>query len=59
MTTDSNQPVYAPAAHAPWREILRHRWSGRLDRALVLREHSGAYRVLGSRKRAPSGQPTR
>ncbi|WP_435602488.1 hypothetical protein [Streptomyces sp. bgisy130] len=55
MTTDSNQPVYAPAAQAPWREILRHRWSGRLDRALVLREHSGAYQVLGSRTRSPLG----
>ncbi|WP_327155659.1 hypothetical protein [Streptomyces tubercidicus] len=58
MTTDTSPPVYTLAAHAPWREILRHRWSGRLDRALVLRDHSGAYRVLGSRNRygAPHGE---
>ncbi|MFE1177394.1 hypothetical protein [Streptomyces sp. NPDC058773] len=58
MTTDSNQPVYTLAAQAPWREILRHRWSGRLDRALVLRDRIGGYHVLGSRKRyaAPYGE---
>ncbi|MER7755312.1 hypothetical protein [Kitasatospora sp. NPDC097643] len=49
MTAETDQPVYLRAAHAPWREILRHRWSGRRDRALVLRDRDGLYHLLGDR----------
>lgn len=49
MNTDSDKPVYARAPRAPWREILRQRWSGRLDRALVLQDQGGAYH-LGKRR---------
>ncbi|MFI8454728.1 hypothetical protein [Kitasatospora sp. NPDC085464] len=41
MTTDTDRPVYTQATRAPWQEILWHRWSGRRDRALVLRDRSG------------------
>ncbi|MBR7677893.1 hypothetical protein KDA82_33895, partial [Streptomyces daliensis] len=50
MNADSPVPVYSEAAHAPWREILRHRFSGRRDRALVLRDTSGALHVLAARR---------
>ncbi|MEU3711845.1 hypothetical protein [Streptomyces catenulae] len=43
-------PVYTQAPHAPWREILRHRWSGRRDRALVLCDREGGYHVLTARR---------
>ncbi|MCP9987424.1 hypothetical protein LUX01_12680 [Streptomyces sudanensis] len=46
MTTDRNHPVCTRAIHAPWREILRQRWSGRRDRALVLVASDGAHHVL-------------
>ncbi|MEU1946966.1 hypothetical protein ACFW95_28540 [Streptomyces sp. NPDC059474] len=49
MTTEDNGSVYTPAPHAPWREILRQRLSGRRDRALVLRDREGAHHVLGTR----------
>ncbi|GLV74391.1 hypothetical protein ACH4VS_18075 [Streptomyces hygroscopicus] len=49
MTTEDNHPVYTLAPHAPWREILRQRLSGRRDRALVLRDRAGAHHVLGTR----------
>lgn len=51
MHTDSDPPVYSPASHAPWREILRQRWSGRRDRALVLRDRVGYYHLAGARHR--------
>jgi hypothetical protein len=50
MTTEDNRPVYTLAPHAPWREILRQRLSGRRDRALVLRDREGAHHVLGTRR---------
>ncbi|MFJ7278759.1 hypothetical protein [Kitasatospora sp. NPDC098663] len=52
MTADSDPPVYARATQAPWREILRHRWSGRRDRALVLLDRDGLYHQVGHRRRA-------
>ncbi|MGW3679386.1 hypothetical protein [Streptomyces prasinus] len=52
MTTETSHPVCTRAAHAPWREILRQRWSGRRDRALVLVSADGAHHVLG-----PGGHP--
>ncbi|MEV0260251.1 hypothetical protein AB0I49_02745 [Streptomyces sp. NPDC050617] len=57
--SEIDQPVYILAVHAPWREILRQRWSGRLDRALVLRDKGGAHHVLGRRNRhgARTGSP--
>ncbi|MET9292276.1 hypothetical protein [Streptomyces sp. NPDC003077] len=51
MTTGTPPPVYVSAPHAPWREILKQHWSGRRDRALVLRDRSGGYHVLGTRRR--------
>ncbi|WP_078600050.1 hypothetical protein [Streptomyces violens] len=51
MTREAAPAVYTTAPHSPWREILKHRWSGRRDRALVLETRGGAYRVLGSRRR--------
>lgn len=50
MTTDPDRLVYTSAMHAPWREILRQRCSGRLDRALVLRDRSGEYYLLSPRR---------
>ncbi|MFJ7152388.1 hypothetical protein ACIQVT_30055 [Streptomyces sp. NPDC100445] len=47
MTIGTNEPLCARAPHAPWREILRQRWSGRRDRALVLVTVDGAHHVLG------------
>ncbi|MCP9974030.1 hypothetical protein [Streptomyces somaliensis] len=47
MNTDGNHPVCIRAPRAPWREILRQRWSGRRDRALVLVASDGAHHVLG------------
>ncbi|MGW5939328.1 hypothetical protein ACWIG3_03505 [Streptomyces celluloflavus] len=51
MTTESTEPAYTLATHAPWREILRQRWSGRRDRALVLRGRDGRHHVLWPRRR--------
>ncbi|MFF9490244.1 hypothetical protein [Streptomyces sp. NPDC014676] len=48
MTTERNRPVCTRATHAPWREILRQRWSGRRDRALVLVAANGVHHVLSS-----------
>lgn len=50
MTLDTDPPVYTQATRAPWREILRHRWSGRRDRALVLLDQTGMYHQLGERR---------
>ncbi|MFF7592387.1 hypothetical protein ACFZCK_33415 [Kitasatospora purpeofusca] len=47
MTADLDPPAYVRAAHAPWREILGHRWSGRRDRALVLCDRDGHLRRAG------------
>ncbi|MEV6616590.1 hypothetical protein AB0N31_22585 [Streptomyces sp. NPDC051051] len=55
MTTESNTPVYTRASHAPWREILWQRWSGRLDRALVLRDLGGGYHLAGARHATSHG----
>lgn len=55
MTTESNKPVYTHASHAPWREILWQRWSGRLDRALVLRDLGGVYHLVGARRATSPG----
>lgn len=51
VTTERSHPVCTRAAHAPWREILRQRWSGRRDRTLVLVAADGAHHVLGSGER--------
>ncbi|MER5354328.1 hypothetical protein ABT093_28865 [Kitasatospora sp. NPDC002551] len=51
MTADLDPPVYTRAARAPWREILGHRWSGRRDRALVLRDRDGLYHLAGPLRR--------
>ncbi|MFE6052667.1 hypothetical protein ACFQ6N_18080 [Kitasatospora sp. NPDC056446] len=51
MTVDTDRPVYTQATRAPWREILLHRWSGRRDRALVVRDGAGAHHRLGERRR--------
>ncbi|MGK4584852.1 hypothetical protein [Kitasatospora sp. HPMI-4] len=51
MTAENDQPVYTRAARAPWQEILLHRWSGRRDRALVLRDRNGLYHLPGNRRR--------
>ncbi|MGI5472017.1 hypothetical protein [Streptomyces sp. CA-132043] len=51
MTRETAPAVYTTAPHSPWREILKHRWSGRRDRALVLETRDGAYRVMGARRR--------
>ncbi|MFF3328706.1 hypothetical protein ACFYWX_03940 [Streptomyces sp. NPDC002888] len=51
MTTERNPNVCTRAPHAPWREILRQRWSGRRDRALVLVAANGVHHVLGSGER--------
>ncbi|WP_205614177.1 hypothetical protein [Streptomyces dangxiongensis] len=48
MTIEKNHPLCTRAPHAPWREILRQRWSGRRDRALVLVAVNGAHHVLSS-----------
>ncbi|MFJ2867980.1 hypothetical protein [Kitasatospora sp. NPDC087314] len=56
MTADSDPPVYTRATQAPWREILRHRWSGRRDRALVLQDRDGLYHLSGHRRRALAGE---
>ncbi|WP_399087822.1 hypothetical protein ACGH2B_11935 [Streptomyces sp. BBFR2] len=50
-TDGHDSPVYTQAPHAPWREILRHRWSGRRDRALVLCDREGGYHVLSAARR--------
>ncbi|MEK8171581.1 hypothetical protein NKH77_25615 [Streptomyces sp. M19] len=50
MTTEYEQSVFTRATHAPWREILRQRWSGRADRVLVLRDHGGVHYVVGLRR---------
>ncbi|MFD7499862.1 hypothetical protein [Streptomyces sp. NPDC059850] len=54
MTSENSSPLYTLAPQAPWREILRQRWSGRRDRALVLRDRYGAYQVLASKR--PRGE---
>lgn len=51
MTTERNRPVCTRATHAPWREILGQRWSGRRDRALVLVAASGDHHVLSAGER--------
>ncbi|KPC61166.1 hypothetical protein [Streptomyces chattanoogensis] len=56
MTAEQAQPLYTPATHAPWREILRHRWSGRHDRALVLSSPDGEHEVLWPRRRGRRGR---
>ncbi|MFF4925088.1 hypothetical protein ACFY4B_31285 [Kitasatospora sp. NPDC001261] len=55
MTVDTDPPVYTQATRAPWREILRHRWSGRRDCALVLGDRHGLYQQLGKGRPRPSG----
>ncbi|MFD5437254.1 hypothetical protein ACFWJ4_34525 [Kitasatospora sp. NPDC127067] len=55
MTLDTDPPVYTQATRAPWREILRHRWSGRRDRALVLGDRHGVYHQLGKGRPNPGG----
>ncbi|WP_230396669.1 hypothetical protein [Streptomyces blattellae] len=55
MTTESNEPAYTRASHAPWREILWQRWSGRLDRALVLRDLGGGYHLVRARHATSHG----
>ncbi|MEU3312586.1 hypothetical protein ABZ743_07980 [Streptomyces sp. NPDC006662] len=49
MSDDPSERLYSRAARAPWREILRHRWSATRDHSLVLRDDSGKYFVLGRR----------
>ncbi|AXG79113.1 hypothetical protein [Streptomyces paludis] len=58
MTSETPEPVYSRATQAPWREIVRQRWSGRLDRALVLHAQDGAYSELRSRNRRGSRSET-
>lgn len=53
-TTENNQPLCIRATHAPWREILRQRWSGRRNRALVLLSPDGVHHVLGFTERSPA-----
>ena len=50
MTTENSPLTYSLARRSPRREILRHRWSGRRDRALVLRDLEGLYHLLWSRR---------
>ncbi|WP_042507572.1 MULTISPECIES: hypothetical protein [Streptomycetaceae] len=52
MTPENDHPLYARAARAPWREILRQRWSGRRDRALVLQDRDGGFHLVGPRNRS-------
>ncbi|MEV7774302.1 hypothetical protein [Kitasatospora sp. NPDC086791] len=54
MTSVIDRPVYTQATRAPWREILRHRWSGRRDRALVVRDRAGLHHLLGERRPRPT-----
>ncbi|MEU1283446.1 hypothetical protein [Kitasatospora sp. NPDC005856] len=54
MTLDSDPPVYTQATRAPWREILRHRWSGRRDSALVLVDRAGMHHQLGPSRPRPA-----
>ncbi|WP_224281079.1 hypothetical protein [Streptomyces sp. LS1784] len=54
MTVENDPPVYTQATRAPWREILWHRWSGRRDRALVLRDRAGMYHRLGESRTRPA-----
>lgn len=58
MTYETDDRVYVRAGHAPWREILRQRWTGRLDRALVLRDRHGEYRLLGRGRRDAVADPS-
>ncbi|MFB7471338.1 hypothetical protein [Kitasatospora sp. NPDC056184] len=51
MNADLDPPLYTRAARAPWREILGHRWSGRRDRALVLRDRAGDHHLAGTARR--------
>ncbi|WP_416967826.1 hypothetical protein [Streptomyces sp. 4F14] len=44
----TDTPVYTVAPRSPRRELLAQRWSGRRDRALVLRTPDDRYRVLGA-----------
>ncbi|GLF92932.1 hypothetical protein [Streptomyces yaizuensis] len=56
-------PLCATAPRAPWWEIIKQRWSGRADRALVLRDRSGALHLHGADRAAaqvpyaPAPQP--
>ncbi|MFE4358550.1 hypothetical protein [Kitasatospora sp. NPDC056800] len=53
MTVEADLPIYTQATRAPWREILRYRWSGRRDRALVLVDRAGMHhQLMASRPRA-------
>ncbi|NJP66572.1 hypothetical protein [Streptomyces spiramenti] len=56
MSTDfeTGGQLYSIAARAPWRERLAQRWSGRRDRALVLRDRDGEYHLAGRRNRVLS-----
>ncbi|QNP69450.1 hypothetical protein IAG44_08355 [Streptomyces roseirectus] len=57
----TDTPVYTVAPRSPWRELLGQRWSGRRDRALVLRTPDHRYRVLGAphRKSTPVDELSR
>ncbi len=46
MTDETMPLLFTHAPRAPWREILRYRWSAQHDSALVLRDVEGAYHVL-------------
>ncbi|MET7639521.1 hypothetical protein [Streptomyces sp. NPDC005438] len=47
------EPLYRLAPHSPWRELVRHRWSGRRDRALVLRDQMGTHYLCGAGRSEP------
>lgn len=52
MTDDTLALLFKHAQHAPWREILRYRWSVQHESALVLRDVEDVYHVLwGGRHR--------
>ncbi|MBA0052659.1 hypothetical protein E0L36_17740 [Streptomyces sp. AJS327] len=46
MTDENPPPLFTPAPRAPWREVLRHRWSAPSDSALVLRDVDGQFHLL-------------
>ncbi|MBO8197764.1 hypothetical protein JW613_05535 [Streptomyces smyrnaeus] len=46
MTDDTMPLLFTQSPRAPWREILRYRWSAQHDRALVLEDVEGTYQVL-------------
>ncbi|MGK5530938.1 hypothetical protein [Streptomyces sp. URMC 129] len=60
VKTETDRPISTRAPRAPWLEILRQRWFGASDRALVLEHRDGAFRVLRPRTIAEavaSGRP--